>query len=129
MNFCQRLGRMLDRLPVPALDPNALPGPGTADVWDRCLDGVERAIELQRATIKLATADALQQASRDRDVLLGVVDAAMNRLDVALDHAQVTSLTADHREQRQELLELIAELDRTVEIARRVEARLAELER
>ena len=110
-----------DRLPLPV-------GDRLGELWDRCLASLQRAAQLQIVSRTLSTSEARRKLAYEREQLLGDVDAALDRLEAALDHLQVAALTRGG-EDGPALADLTDELDRGLAVARRVEQRLAVLER
>lgn len=130
-----RLETALDRMTRLALDGAGesqdprLPadlGGRARQLWDKCLAGVRRSVELVDAARDLATADARHRVIAQRKSLLEEVDAAMHRLDKSLDHLRLAVVGSDAT--ASDLADLSDELDRGLEVARRVDERLDALE-
>jgi hypothetical protein len=97
-------------------------------LYQSCLRLVERTLELWEGARRMATDVSRQQLLNSRGEMLDQVEASIGHLQRSLDELQGTALrrqedlTSDHARLRQEL-------DQGLEVARRVEERMGELER
>ena len=127
-----RLGQALARVQdLPDLGTNDARVPPKlrdriGELWDRCLANAGRLVELRRASLEMATDAAARRVLDDRRALAADVSTALDRLEASLDHARLASLSRDGS--TDEMNELAASLERGLEIARRVDARLTAME-
>lgn len=91
-----------------------------------CLDALQRAAALADADREVQTPEVRDELIRDRQRLLVEVDAGVAQLTATLDRLQADGLTRPADDSLQEVRD---DLERSLEVARRVEERLEELER
>ncbi len=94
---------------------------------DSAFDSLEKSLGLLAASHKLMTAPARADLKRRREALLDEVDLSIQHIAHTLDELQTLSL--DREEPGQRLAELRHELDQSLLVARRVEERMADLDR
>ncbi len=125
-----RLRRALDRLVAVADEAPDLPvrlEAKAGELWDRCLAACRHATTLLTLGRDLATPAARATIDGERAELLRDADAALDRLEAALDHLQLA--LARRSFDVAQLVEPSDELDRGLEIARRVDDRMAAVDR
>lgn len=132
--FIQEMRRLYQRLEQACLLDTSRAGDVLPEVRDKaeelyrsCLASLERSLELSVAAQQMATAEARQQVLDARERLLAEIETSIRHLDATLDHLQTAQLRRDDREQS--LSQMRTELDMGLAVARRVEARVGELER
>lgn len=100
---------------------------GARGLYQSCLDMLERSLELWNGARKMATESSRAQLLKSRDEILDQVEESINHLDRTLDQIQVAklgqddSISADNSQLQQEL-------EQGLEVARRVEERMRDLE-
>jgi hypothetical protein len=98
-----------------------------ASLYRSAVIWVERSIELGAAQQRVRSPEAQQRLARERNELLGEIHTSVQQLDQSLDALQLQQLDRDLPPQT--LGQVRADLDRGLEVARRVDERLEALER
>lgn len=93
---------------------------------DSSLASLERSLELHEASQRSVTRRRRDELLAQRRALLDEVDQSVRHLAVALDEVQALSMK--RREPEAGLAELRRELDQSLEVAKRVEQRIADLD-
>ncbi len=110
-------------------DPHLLPEirEKTEQLYRSCLAALERTHDYWTATHQMATEEGRREAVAARQALLAEVGRSLERLNATLDHLQAAALR--HADQTEQLAGIRAELDEGLEVAKRVEVRMEELDR
>ena len=95
-------------------------------LYQSCLASLDRSLALRTAAAEMATDEGRRRVLDSRQKLLDEVQSGIGRIGLALDRLQAASLT---RDAEGDLPRLRDELDAGLQIARRVEQRMGELER
>ena len=91
------------------------------------IGSLERAAELYETMTRLITDDARNDVARMRSSVLGEVRASVNQIMVTLDGLHTLHL--ERRKPEAKLAQMRAELDASLNVAKRVEKRVVEFER
>lgn len=95
------------------------------ELYDLCLRSLERTLLLWHASQEMSTPAAKEKVQAEREKLLSDVEQSIQRLEVSLDHLQTAAIRQDRN---QDLTSIREELDGDLEIAKRVEQRMEEIE-
>jgi hypothetical protein len=95
-------------------------------LYHSCLASLERTLELWRAAQEMATEKARTLVLDSRESLLGEVAASIRHLGATLDHLRTAELRRDRGDQS--LARMREELEMGLEVARRVDQRVGELD-
>ncbi len=98
-------------------------------LFDSSAASLGRAYDLHVAARELATAAARQQVEAEQDRLVEESAAALDALEKGIDRFATAAATAGASEKAADLSDLSGDLDRQLEVARRVEQRMKDLER
>lgn len=96
-------------------------------LYQSCVASLERALDLWQTAQNMATPDARQRLMDTRDQLLDEIGRSIEHLGLTLDRLQVSGLQVDANED-EKLAELREELRVGLEVARRVEGRMQQLD-
>ena len=97
----------------------------TEQLYRSCLSSLERSVILRDAALEMTTASARGQLIKSRESLLGEVGTTIRHLGATLDFLQTSKLEkVDNRH----LSQMRQELEVGLEVARRVEDRMSNLE-
>lgn len=99
----------------------------TERLYQSCLAALERTHDYWTATRQMATAEGRREAVAAREALLAEVGRSLERLNATLDHLQAAALRRE--DQTEQLASIREELDEGLEVAKRVEERMEELDR
>jgi hypothetical protein len=91
-----------------------------------CLRSLEKSLDFWQAALEMATPNARQEMLGRREQLLEEVEGSIRHLAATVDHLRAKQLSRDDR--GGELAEVRKELEMGLEVARRVERRMDELE-
>jgi hypothetical protein len=91
-----------------------------------CLRSLEKSLDFWQAAMEMATPSARQEMLGRREQLLEEVEGSIRHLAATVDHLRAKQLSRDDR--GGELVEVRKELEMGLEVARRVERRIDELE-
>ena len=94
-------------------------------LWDVCLSGTKRMIDLRAALLDMATPEGQQRLGDALEQLAAEVGGGLTRLESALDRVQAAVVM--HDTPATEIHDIGDELDRGLEIARLVEERMEDL--
>lgn len=97
-------------------------------LYDTALGCVRRAFELHLASREMATSKARDTVRLQRQELVDEATSAVGALDVGIDRLATAAATAGASEKREQLADLNGDLDRQLEVARRVDERMRQLE-
>ena len=97
----------------------------TEQLYRSCLSSLERSVILRDAALEVATASARGQLIKSRESLLGEVGTTIRHLGATLDFLQTSKLEKDDD---RHLVRMRQELEVGLEVARRVEDRMNDLE-
>lgn len=95
------------------------------DLYERCVDALQRAVSLGKAMVEMSTDQVRQELGEKVATLLGEVDQGVHQLGLTLDRLQSAALLKDDTE---EISRIREELDTGLQVARRVDQRMQELE-
>lgn len=102
---------------------------GIQELYEQSLHALERSWTLWKSTEKLHNADFRNQTLAARDQIVKEVQQTIQHLQEALDQWQVARPASLHEpDPVRQLEQLQSQLDRGLEVARNVDARMAELE-
>ena len=96
-------------------------------LYQSCVASLQRTLDLWQTAQTMATPDARQQLLDTREQLLDEIGQSIEHLGLTLDRLQVTGARVDADEE-QKLAEMREELRMGLEVARRVEGRMQQLE-
>ncbi len=132
--YLAELRRLYDRLQRAGLMGSRAASPVLPEVrtkaeelYRSCVTSMERAVQLWETSQEMATDQAKQQALTSREMLLEEVGKSVRHLGATVDHLQTAGL--GRGDEGESLARMREELDQGLEIARRVEQRMAELTR
>ncbi|MEL7239393.1 MAG: hypothetical protein AAGK78_11065, partial [Planctomycetota bacterium] len=117
----RRLDKLLQRMhKLRGVEDTTLPlGDKLHLLWDRCFDAADQVVALRLAAQQLATQDAREQAMQRSHEMRDLLARGLDQLEAAVDRIHLAAATGGHRGEA--LRELSDELDRNLEVARRVE--------
>lgn len=98
----------------------------TEQLYRSCLAALERTHDYWRATRDMGTEEGRREAAAARDALLDEVGQSINRLNATLDHLQTAALRRE--DPAEQLASIREELDEGLEVAKRVDERMKELD-
>ena len=97
----------------------------TGQLYRSCLASLERSLVLRDAALEMMTESARRNLFKSREALIGEVGTTIRHLAATLDFLQTAKLEKDDDLHRARMWE---ELDFGLEVARRVEDRMNDLE-
>ena len=97
-------------------------------MYDNAAAFCGRALALHLARREMVTDDAKQKVDDQRKALLDEITAAVGAIESGVDRLRVAAATAGDADRKEELSDLNADLDRRLEVARKVEQRMADIE-
>ena len=97
-------------------------------MYDNAAAFCERALALHLARREMVTDEARQKVDDQRKALLDEITAAVGAIESGVDRLRVAAATAGDADRKEELSDLNADLDRRLEVARKVEQRMADIE-
>ncbi|MFO0914570.1 MAG: hypothetical protein U0795_16550 [Pirellulales bacterium] len=98
-----------------------------ASLYRSAVDWIERSIELTKAQQRVQSESARTKLVQEREALGAEIDTTVQQLTQTLDRLEMERL--DREVPEQQLSQMRAELDRGLEVARRVDERLEALDR
>lgn len=96
-------------------------------LWANCLTALRRASELSRASDQMSTGEGRRRMIEARESLVDEAERSVRHLGATLDHLQAASLDRDRPDES--LARIREELEQGLEVSRRVEERMKELDR
>lgn len=99
----------------------------SAELYESCLGNLERVAQQGAAAREMATPEARQTLLRSRGELLDQVARGVEQLGVSVDQLQVSALAGSAGSS--DLAKIRTELDAGLEVARRVQERMQDLDR
>ena len=97
-------------------------------LFESSAESLERALKLHLASREMVTQEGRDTVVKQREQLLTEVGEAVKHTETAIDRLRASSAVAGDADRSETLRDLSSDLDRQLEVARRVEARMAELE-
>ncbi|MEL7240229.1 MAG: hypothetical protein AAGK78_15330, partial [Planctomycetota bacterium] len=97
-------------------------------LFESSAESLERALKLHLASREMVTQEGRDTVVKQREQLLSEVGEAVKHTETAIDRLRASSAVAGDADRSATLKDLAGDLDRQLEVARRVEARMAELE-
>ena len=97
-------------------------------MYDNAVEFCDKALSLHVARREMATDAARQKVDEQRRALLDEASAAVSGIESGVDRLRSAAATGEAEQRRGELADLNADLDRRLEVARRVDERMADLE-
>src|SRR5687767_14762968 len=97
-------------------------------MYDFSAASLERALALHVAAREMATEEGRRKVLDQRAAMVGEVQSAVTQIEAAVDRVRAAATTAGDAARHERLTDLNKDLDRQLEVARRVEASLNELE-
>lgn len=98
----------------------------TEQLYRSCLAALERTHDYWKAAREMGTEEGRGEASAAREALLDEVGRSIDRLNATLDHLQAVALRRE--DPAEQLASVRAELDEGLEVAKRVDERMKELD-
>lgn len=128
-----RLQALHDRLGAceaePADDPLAPQLTGKLRrMYDLSAASLERALALHVGAREMVTSEGRRRVLDQRDALLEEVSTAVGQIEAGIDRLRAAAATAGIAGRHERLADLNTDLDRQLDVARRVEERLEEIE-
>ena len=109
-------------------DDAAMLGHKLHQLFDQSAAGLRRAFDLHLAAREMATPDARQSISDQRAELVTEATAAVDAIDKGIDRLATAAAGKGTAASREAMADLSGDLDRQLEVARRVDERMKQLE-
>lgn len=97
-------------------------------LFESSAESLERALKLHLASREMVTQEGRDTVVKQREQLLSEVGEAVKHTETAIDRLRASTAVAGDADRSATLKDLSGDLDRQLEVARRVESRMAELE-
>ena len=97
-------------------------------MYDNAAAFCGRALALHLARREMVTAEAKAKVDDQRRALLDEITAAVGAIENGVDRLRAAAATAGDADRKEELADLNTDLDRRLEVARKVEQRMEEIE-
>lgn len=97
-------------------------------LFNSSAESLERALALHLAAREMVTEEGKQKVADQRKQLVSEVATAVGQTEQAIDRLRAGAAVAGDSDRAESLADLSGDLDRQLEVARKVEARMAELE-
>ena len=97
-------------------------------LFESSAESLERALKLHLASREMVTQEGRDTVIQQREQLLAEVGDAVKHTETAIDRLRASSAVAGDADRSATLKDLSGDLDRQLEVARRVEDRMAQLE-
>ena len=124
----RRLDEVLQRMhKLRDVDDDVMPlGEKLHQLWDRCYEAADGLVKLRVAEGQLATSEARRSAQQHSAEFRDLLERGLDQLERAVDRLHLAAATGGYR--GDELRDLSDELDRNLQIARRVEERMSDFD-
>ena len=97
-------------------------------MYDFSAHNLERALALYVGAREMATDEGRRKVLDQRAKLVSEVSSAVGQIEAAVDRVRAAATTAGDERRHEKLTDLNRDLDRQIEVARRVEAQIREVE-
>ena len=98
------------------------------NLYASCLNLLERSLQIWKVSREVTTESARVELNQSRESIISEVEQGISNLEQTLDHMQTTQLKGGSQ-LKEDSIRLRRELDEGLEVARRVEQRMKELEK